>query len=82
MESSNLQELEQTPGVGYTIARDTPHAIRCPRYERPATKYYRLIWPGAVKMGELEGQVFRRRPAEQYGDGGSVRNTGCYKESI
>jgi hypothetical protein len=32
MESSGLQELEQIPGAGYTIARDMPHAIRCPLY--------------------------------------------------
>ena len=27
MDSSSLQELEQIPGAGYTIARDTPHAV-------------------------------------------------------
>ncbi len=95
MELSSLQELEQIPGAGYTIARDMLnigiHSIDdlkgqqaeqlydrlCEFKASPAdrcmlyvfnwlyTKYevypeqsrrdYRLIWPGAVKMAELQG---------------------------
>ncbi|MHC4258837.1 MAG: helix-hairpin-helix domain-containing protein [Planctomycetota bacterium] len=87
MESSSLQELEQIPGVGKTIARYMQNVginsiddlkgrqaeqlydrlcefkaspvDRCMLYVSTGyilnTNDYRLIWPGPVKMAQLEG---------------------------
>ena len=51
MESAGLHELQQIPGVGKTIARDMMYSTGYILN----TNDYRLIWPGTVKMGELEG---------------------------
>ncbi len=51
MESSSLHQLLQIPGVGKNIARDMMYSTGY----IPNTNDYRLIRPGTVKMGELEG---------------------------
>jgi hypothetical protein len=63
MESSNLQELEQIPGVGYTIARDMPnigiHSIDALKGRQAQQLYDRLCDFKASPVDRCMLYVFR-----------------------